>query len=172
MEIKRLHSEFHTQRVQSILLVQLLCLLPAPEPVSKLGPKLHPVVSLELEHTKIRQQVSPICLFSPHFKAWSCDPKLSTSTHRCLGCVVTACSLRMQPGKSSWISTTSHPHQPGTSRRAGRDAGQIGMQPQNHGIVVWKRSSSPTLDPALPRSPLNLNPKCHICASFKSLWGW
>lgn len=134
-----------------------LCLLRAPEPALKLVQSctLLAVESLELEHTKSRQQISPACLFPPHFKAWSCDPKLSTSTRRCLGWVITALSPLLQPGKSSWIFTMSHRnpseawhgHEDG-SRRAGRDARKT-SQPQSHGIVGWKRSLSPTLDPVL-----------------------
>lgn len=45
----------------------------------------------------------------------------------------------------------------------------IGIESQYH--IGWKRSLSPTLNPVLPRSLLNHDPKCHIHTIFECSQG-
>ncbi|KAK4823893.1 hypothetical protein QYF61_007958 [Mycteria americana] len=51
----------------------------------------------------------------------------------------------------------------------------ISSQPESWNCLGWKRpsrSSSPTVNLALPSPPLNHVPRCHIYTSFKYLQGW
>lgn len=46
---------------------------------------------------------------------------------------------------------------------------------ENQNRFGWKRPltpSSPTVNLAVPRPPLNLVPKCHIYMAFKCCQGW